>query len=210
MAHVTGWTNNDYGPKSGETFYDLKGDYANSDWGIYNPIFNGGNEAGRWYTLTNTEWSYLTTYARAAGNSVNGTNRAKYTYASVNDVHGIIFFPDEFTEPTFVGGSEWGTINARSAWTTVIVLEDWYLLEAAGCIFLPATGTRGALGVSATPASAPTVSDVNSTGMYWSSIQNSDGNAYSFKVNSASGTAFGQQSTSKYQGYCVRLAHVVE
>lgn len=33
--------------------------YANYDWGVYNPITNGGNQAGLWRTLTQKEWQYL-------------------------------------------------------------------------------------------------------------------------------------------------------
>ncbi len=33
--------------------------YANYDWGVYNPITNGGNTAGLWRTLTKDEWIYL-------------------------------------------------------------------------------------------------------------------------------------------------------
>ena len=47
-----------YGPE-GEPGYDdvnsLVGEYANYDWGVYNAISNGGNKAGLWRTLTQTE-----------------------------------------------------------------------------------------------------------------------------------------------------------
>ena len=33
--------------------------YANFDWGVYNPISNGGNTPGLWRTLTSEEWKYL-------------------------------------------------------------------------------------------------------------------------------------------------------
>ena len=204
-AKVTGWSNNDYGPKSGETFYNLSGDYANSDWGVYNRIYNGGNEEGRWHTPTQTEWSYLINYSRAASNVVNGMSRAKYTYADVNGIHGVIFFPDEFTVPAFIGSSTWGTINSSSAWTTTIELEDWYLLEAAGCIFLPASGSRGALGPTGT---TPSLTNVNSYGHYWSSVQNSNSNAYYMRFYSSNG--FSSQNASKYQGYSVRLVRNVQ
>lgn len=205
--NVTGWSDNNYGPKSGETFYDLTGDYANSDWGVYNVISNGGDGAGRWHLLTNAEWTYLTSYYRGSA-TVNNTSRAKYTYASVNETHGVIFFPDEFTVPTFIAGSSWGTINSSSDWSTTIFLEDWYLLEAAGCIFLPAAGSRGALGATAMSTSTPNVSSANSYGYYWSSIQYSNSNAYYQRFYSKS--AFSTQNASKYQGYSVRLVRDVE
>ena len=202
-ANMTSYSSNEYGPKSGETFYDLSGDYANSDWGIYNSISNGGAVAGRWHTLTNSEWSYLTSYSRAASNVVNGTSRAKYTYATVGTAHGIIFFPDEFDVPSFTGESSWGTINSSSAWTTTIELVDWNLLETAGCIFLPAAGSR-----SATTGQNPLYSNENSYGHYWSSVQYSNANAHYMRFYSGSG--FSAQNASKYQGYSVRLVRDVE
>ena len=42
-----------YGPKGN---YDLTGDYAYADWGVYNPISNGGNKPGMWRTLTYDEF----------------------------------------------------------------------------------------------------------------------------------------------------------
>lgn len=51
---------NQFGPQ-GE--YDLTGEYAYADWGVYNPISNGGNEPGMWRTLSNNEFRYfLNTY----------------------------------------------------------------------------------------------------------------------------------------------------
>lgn len=201
-ANMTSYSSIEYGPKLGETFYDLSGDYANSDWGIYNSISNGGAVAGRWHTLTNVEWSYLTSYSRGASNVVNGTSRAKYTYATVGTTHGIIFFPDVFDVPTFTGNSSWGTINSSSAWTTTIELVDWNLLEVAGCIFLPAAGGR-----SATTGQNPLYSNENSYGNYWCSVQYSNSNAYYMRFYSSNG--FNAKDAAKYQGYSVRLVRDV-
>ena len=49
-----------FGPQ-GE--YALTGDYAYADWGVYNPISNGGNKPGMWRTLSRDEFkSFLHTY----------------------------------------------------------------------------------------------------------------------------------------------------
>ena len=45
----------EYGPSSG----DVAG--TNYDWGLYNPITNGGNKEGVWRTPTSSEWAYLQT-----------------------------------------------------------------------------------------------------------------------------------------------------
>ena len=42
-----------FGPQ-GE--YNLTDDYAYADWGVYNPISNGGNKTGMWRTLTKDEF----------------------------------------------------------------------------------------------------------------------------------------------------------
>ena len=45
-----------YGPQGN---YDLIGDYAYADWGVYNPISNGGNKPGMWRTLSRDEFYYF-------------------------------------------------------------------------------------------------------------------------------------------------------
>lgn len=205
-ANVKDWTNIYYGPKSGDTYYDLTGDYANSDWGVYNRISNGGNKTGMWRTPTISEWSYLTNYSRGATNTVNNITRAKYTYASIANMHnGIIFFPDTFTVPTLTN-STWGPINQKSAYTTSISESDWYALEAAGCIFLPAAGGRSAAGSS---QAAPSVSDVNNYGRYWSSTKSTN-NSKACAAQFQSDGNFTASTSSSYlltksSGYSVRL-----
>ena len=47
---------NQFGPQ-GEC--DLTGEYAYADWGVYNPISNGGNKPGMWRTLKFEEFKYF-------------------------------------------------------------------------------------------------------------------------------------------------------
>ena len=47
---------NQFGPQ-GEC--DLTGEYAYADWGVYNPISNGGNKPGMWRTLQADEYNFL-------------------------------------------------------------------------------------------------------------------------------------------------------
>ncbi len=60
------WASSGYnGPEIGNQniaygYWDGEGStYANYDWGVYNPIVNGGNVPGLWRTLTRDEWDYL-------------------------------------------------------------------------------------------------------------------------------------------------------
>jgi len=119
----------DYQP-GGSWQNSLTGDYANADWGVYNSIANGGNQAGMWRTLTNVEWAYL----------FGGGNRAsKWGRATIDGRYkGLILLPDEWTAPDGISFTP-----ARSGFNSnVYTMEQWERLEAAGAIFLPAAGYR--------------------------------------------------------------------
>ncbi len=66
----------------------MSGYMEKRDWGIYNPIVNGGNQAGLWRTLTGTEWGY-----------VLGRRWTPYAIAIVNGVWGVVVLPDGWDEP---------------------------------------------------------------------------------------------------------------
>ena len=138
----------DYYP-GGDDSNHLTGGYANADWGVYNKISNGGNQAGEWRTLTKNEWNYLI-YTRANASSKKG-------YATVNNVTGLVLLPDDWTLPTGVtftsGASGSFAINTYSA-------SDWSKMEANGAVFLPAAGYRN----------GTVVSVVGYEGDYWSSV----------------------------------------
>ena len=129
--YMTSKDNSDYG--DGEN--DIAG--TNYDWGVYNKISNGGNQAGMWRTLTGDEKNYLL-YTRTDASS-------KYGVATVNNVNGLVLLPDDWTLPngiTFTSGfveengeEYYKTVNNYSA-------EDWEKMEANGAVFLPAFGYR--------------------------------------------------------------------
>lgn len=119
----------DYQP-GGNWQNGLTGDYANADWGVYNAISNGGNQAGMWRTLTNVEWAYL----------FGGGNRAsKWGRVTIDDHYkGLILLPDEWTAPDGISFTP-----ARNGFNSnTYTMEQWERLEAAGAIFLPAAGFR--------------------------------------------------------------------
>jgi len=194
-----------YGPTDGGSYdYDLTGTYANSDWGVFNAISNGGNQSGQWRTPSSTEWTYLiTSTARGISNRVNNTNRAKYTFASIDEIHGVVVFPDVFEIPEMSASSSWGDINYRSEWTTVLTTADWKKLEAAGCIFLPANGYR-----TVSNFNPPTFSSYGTYGYYWSSSHNGTGTAFCYQFNATANKQ--NYSASRYNGYSVRLVKDVE
>lgn len=104
--------------------------YTNYDWGQYNAISNGGNKAGLWRMLSDSEWHYVL-YNRANA-------RELYSQATVNGVTGLILLPDDWVAP--IGIFFLPVVND---WTfnTYTSLE-WEQMEAAGAVFIPAVGRR--------------------------------------------------------------------
>ena len=175
----------DYYP-GGSYSYSLTGSYANADWGVYNKISNGGNAAGMWRTLTNSEWNYVISN-RTDARYLRGT-------ATVNGVNGLILLPDNWTLPTgvtFTYGEGGWSQNTYSA-------SDWSKMEANGAVFLPAAGYRDGAGVGG----------VGSDGDYWSSSASDDGVALYLSFFSGDvGTNYG---SSRCYGQSVRLVRGVE
>lgn len=134
--------------------YDLVGEYANCDWGVYNAISNGGNKPGMWRTLTSDEWNYLFTGRSGAS--------SKYGVASIEGVNGLVVLPDEWTlpeglafHPGMGAGDGVDYFAARNSYSR----DEWIKMQTAGAIFLPAAGVREAY---------REISYVNELGRYWS------------------------------------------
>ena len=141
----------------GRYFYSsLTGVYANADWGVYNAISNGGNQAGMWRTLTKDEWDYLL-FTRN-GSTYGMIEDVRFLKATVGGVNGLIVFPDSFTMPSgmlFLGINNTSIEYRSNIYTT----QQWSQIEGNGAIFLPATGSR--VGTE--------VFHVDDDGCYWSS-----------------------------------------
>lgn len=141
------------------------------DWGWHNAISNGGN-AGQWYSLNSNEWKYLFNTRATTTTGINGTNSARYTYASINGQNGVIIFPDVYTHPLEVVNLTASTCN----FTTNISVSDWQKMEAAGAVFLPAAGYR--IFESESSTECLMITQVNAQGMYWAGGTSSRTNAY--------------------------------
>ena len=136
-----------YGPAGAN---NLIGNYANSDWGVYNPISNGGDQSNQWRTPTSEEWKYVfNTRTTASG--------IRYAKAIVNEVNGVILLPDDWNAG-YYGLCDTNTKGASYSSNT-ITASEWVVLEQRGAVFLPATGYR--FGES--------VKKVGINGYYWSS-----------------------------------------
>ena len=142
----------------GDASNNLTGSYAYADWGVYNAIFNGGNQPGLWRTLSAEEWDYLLN--QRTGHSM------KWGVAEVwNLGKGLVILPDRFSLPDGLDFNE-GTSLSDNYWDYTLnqySSEQWDQMEAAGAVLL--LGDSYGLGYYWTV----TASDVNNNGGEYSS-----------------------------------------
>ena len=170
-----------YGPPGQ---YNLTGSYANADWGVYNPISNGGNQTNQWHTLTLPEWNYVF-------NTRTTTSGIRYAMANVNNVNGVILLPDDWSSSTYSLSNT--NSSGASFSSNTITAAQWTALEDAGAVFLPAAGYRNGTSVYV----------VGSYGSYWSASYYYSNNAYF--VYFSDGLLGTGSSNYRYRGRSVRL-----
>ncbi len=171
-------------------FIDYYGDFV--DWSS-NAISNGGNTANSgWHTLSSTEWNYL--FNTRTTNTSLGTE-TRYAKGQVNDVYGVILFPDGYTHPTNVDPPEDINDPEDAGWDdNYYDSEVWALMEAAGAVFLPAAGYRW----------GSEVCDWGTCGAYWSSTPQTGYLGYAYEVDFNLDCLF-IQSAGRPNGCSVRL-----
>ena len=165
---------------------DYSGDFA--DWGQH--IGDGS----LWRTLTNDEWDYLRS-TRANASNLMGVARINLDAEGTTYANGLILLPDSWTCPediTFKSGfaSEY-SVQAYADYQT-FTLAQWEKLEAAGAVFLPASGRRG----------GSSIYDVQDLGNYWSATPYDSGYARYLRFYS---NVAGGGSCLRYSGRAVRL-----
>lgn len=193
----TSMNNNDY-YAYGSLINNLYDQTGQADWG-YNAISNGGNDINQWRTLTNEEWFYV--FNSRSASTINGISNARYAKAYVNNIHGVILFPDNYIQPYNVlqpiGINETGAVGWNGNNYTA---NDWYAMESNGAVFLPVTGYRD----------GTSVYDVGAYGNYWSSslCQNL---VYTLNFHDTYISQGGMNGSARYHGTGVRLVqnHVV-
>lgn len=102
------------------------------DWGVYNPISNGGNTANLWRTLTKDEWEYLMKRRK--------DNRNFHVAAQVQGVDGILLLPDDWD---FNNGIPYNDNPETPIYNYEVNTYDeevWSRMEALGAVFLPSAG----------------------------------------------------------------------
>ena len=135
------------------------------DWGV-NPISNGGNQNNSWRTLTNAEWDYIL-HSRS-GSQIGDVWNASFVWATVNNVQGLIIFPDIYNHPAEVIVPQYiNSPNINGSCNNYSVSE-WSEMEDAGAVFLPAAGFR-VLDLPPTTSAHLGTNGVNQEGVYWTS-----------------------------------------
>ena len=190
-----GWgnapTNGDIKTSTGD-----ESSYSWTEWGT--KIDNEGT----WCTLTNSEWVYL--MENRTGPKIGNTKNCRCAQVIVNDVPGILVFPDQFTWPEVHVSTIPKIFNTCSAlWDESNVVkyssDDFSYLEDEGVVFLPANGYR----------SKTSVSDVGTFGTYWSSTYYDKDRAHGcdFGVNPKTNAPYFTpgEDHKRSKGYSVRL-----
>ena len=183
-----GWSTSapTYGMKTSNINSAYSGDFV--DW--------GATMGTGWFTLSSAEWTYL--FNTRSASTVNGTSNGRYAKAKVNNVQGVVLFPDTYTHPAGVtaptgvnaeGNTGWNGNNYSSA--------DWTKMESTGCVFLPAAGYR----------SGSSMNDLGTSGYYWSATPNGTD---AFDVYFGSGFLNPAAHNGRFRGLSVRLVRQVE
>jgi len=107
---------------------DYTGDFH--DWG---QIFPGD----RWYTLSETEWTYV---AKQRPNA-----NKLWALAEVDGIFGYLLLPDDWQKPADVPFAPAEKPTEATGWelvTNIYNLTQWGKLEESGAAFFPAAGRR--------------------------------------------------------------------
>ncbi len=187
-----GWSANNETAKWGISTSTSNDDYAGDfvDWGT-NTI--GTTAPNTYRTLTKDEWKYLLDTRTDAGDK-KGVARIKLSDAEY--ANGLILLPDIWNCPDgieFKNGLASASSEQAYADHQTFTLADWQKLEAAGAVFLPASGYR----------SGSTVAGVQTQGHYWSATPN--GSNYACALGVSSGGAGTYDAGERKDWRAVRL-----
>lgn len=100
---------------------ELTGQNQNYDWGVFNPIDNGGNLCNQWRTLTKDEWDYLVSHHKGSIITVSG-------------ILGYMICPKNWQCPNEISYRE-GDDNVNN-----YSMNQFSILNSTGIIFFPFAG----------------------------------------------------------------------
>jgi hypothetical protein len=183
-----GWSTSatTYGMNTSTTNSTYSGDFV--DW--------GATMGTGWFMLSKDEWTYL--FNTRSASTVGETENGRYAKAKVNDVQGVILFPDTYTHPDGVTAPTGVNVTGNTGWNgNNYSSADWTKMESAGCVFLPAAGYR----------SGSSVNGPGTYGYYWSATPN--GTDYAYYVGFRSDNLNPAYYDNRYSGFSVRLVRQV-
>lgn len=200
---------------SGSTsFFERWKNYSDNEHTHTATLQNNGNI--NWRCLTQGEWDHLLRIRALSTASSSGAQIHYYdkdgnpgggcfTLGTVNGIHGMLIFPDVFYWPLDnKQPSQFGLTATYSNWNSIsLTLDEWRIVEGAGCVFLPTTGDKNNIHNNG----STTISNTNTIGTYWSSTYN-NGNPHYLKFGPESGTsAFSDNNNGDIYGhyYAIRL-----
>ncbi len=195
-----GWSTNNETAQWGISTSTNNSDYAGDfvDWGTNNI---GTAVPNTYRTLTNDEWEYLLK-TRPNASEKKGVARINLNSDGTQYANGLILLPDSWTCPTDVTfKSGFANSNGEGYYATyqTFTLDQWQKLEAAGAVFLPASGNRHGSSMAV----------VQSYGSYWSmsTTAHDPDDAYNIDLNSYDAGA--NYRSLRYRGNAVRLVQDV-
>lgn len=187
-----GWGTGDHASKVSTNDADYA---AFNEWGV-NAILNSTFEPGTWRAMTKDEWDYLL-HGRTNADTKHAIGQVDFNgYAPVN---GLIILPDTFEMPQGLQID----VNAHEFDVNVYMVNAWQRMEAAGAVFIPASGYR-------TGTDVFDVDHLYARGAncyYWTTTEAENNYAQSMIIN-IEGPSFIAQPRSK--GFSVRLVKDAE
>lgn len=180
-----------YGPSKEQ---DIVGPYYFFDWGMYNPISNGGGLPQQWRTPTADEWNIL---FNVRDNAKNLRGQAVICTA-IKNIYGYVILPDNWVLPQGLHFTP-----CPDNWSSNIYsVSEWTTMEDNGAVFLPCTGYRH----------VKEVKNAELVGGYWASTRGSWGvGGISFDKSNAKAFLGGYDgSYAAADGHAVRLVQDVK
>lgn len=139
------------GTEAGESLYTncwtTESDNSSSPSGDKIYISNGGSYA--WRPMTGAEWTYLlgqNAGTKRHGSTISETSGWYYSRATVNDVRGVLIFPDDLDWDTQLAVDSPTDKNPLGAvfydFDSSFTATEFVSMQAKGIVFLPAAGVR--------------------------------------------------------------------
>lgn len=165
-----GWStaNTKYGIWNNNTSSNYTGDLV--EWGT---LEIDAYPANTWRTIQGKTATSADTYQsldnlgelqyiihKRPASTVGSTENARFIKCKLeNGTYGLVLFPDHYVHPTGQALVEINlTAKAGQSGNNVITMENWALMEAAGCVFLPYSGQR---------TGGTSIGGANGRGEYW-------------------------------------------